>query len=249
VRPGAGEGAVGIVTGGLSGIGAATALALAREGVRLVLADRRTDGADALLRAVRGSGGDAVVHRADVGRAEEAREVAARALERFGRIDLVVANAGVALQGPFTEADPARVREVVETNLLGTLNTIRFALPHLIDRRSGHVFVVSSISGREPYPGEAAYIATKWAQVGFAHAIRQEVRDAGVRVTLIEPGLVDTPLTRENPAVRPLLEACDPLAPEDIAGAIVYAWRLPPHVAIGEIVIRPQRQGPPSFFA
>ena len=83
---------------------------------------------------------------------------------------------------------------------------VRAVLPHMLERGAGHIFIVASVSGRETYVGEPVYIASKWGQVGFAHALRQEVADAGVRVTVVEPGLVDTPLTRDNPIVRPLLE-------------------------------------------
>jgi NADP-dependent 3-hydroxy acid dehydrogenase YdfG len=136
---------------------------------------------------------------------------------------------------------------VVETNLLGTIYAVRAVLPHLLQQRSGHVFITSSVSGRESYAGETVYIASKWGQVGYAHALRQEVADSGVRVTVVEPGIVDTPLTRDNPVVRPLLEATEPLAPTDVARAIVYAYRQPPHVLVSELTIRPLRQRLPDW--
>jgi len=172
---------------------------------------------------------------------------AASAVERFGQIDVLCANAGIADQSRAHEGDPERWRAVVETNLLGTIHAVRAVLPHMVERGSGHVFVTSSVSGREAYPGEAVYIASKWGQVGYAHALRQEVADAGVRVTVVEPGIVDTPLTRDNPVVRPLLEATEPLAPEDVARAIVYAYGQPPHVVVSEVTVRPLRQKLPNF--
>jgi NADP-dependent 3-hydroxy acid dehydrogenase YdfG len=108
--------------------------------------------------------------------------------------------------------------------------------------RSGHVFIVASVSGREAYPGEAVYIGSKWGQVGFAHSLRQEVMDDGIRVTVVEPGIVDTPLTRDNPVVRPILEASEPLEPGDVARAIAYAYAQPGHVVLSELTIRPLRQ-------
>jgi len=101
---------------------------------------------------------------------------------------------------------------------------------------------MSSVSGRESYVGEPVYIATKWGQVGFAHALRLELLEPGIRVTVIEPGLVDTPLTRDNPKVRPLLDEIEPLMAEDVARAVVFAFQEPSRVAVSEIVIRPQRQ-------
>ena len=115
------------------------------------------------------------------------------------------------------------------------------------EQRSGHIFITSSVSGREAYPGEAVYIASKWGQVGYAHALRQEVSGAGIRVTVVEPGIVDTPLTRDNPVVKPLLDATEPLAPDDVARAIVYAYGEPPYVVVSELTVRPLRQQLPDF--
>jgi NADP-dependent 3-hydroxy acid dehydrogenase YdfG len=112
---------------------------------------------------------------------------------------------------------------------------------------SGHILITASVSGRESYVGEPVYVASKWGQVGFGHALRLELMETGVRVTLIEPGIVDTPLTRDNPKVRPLLEATEPLSPEDVARAVVYAFRQPEHVNVSEIVVRPRRQQLPQL--
>jgi NADP-dependent 3-hydroxy acid dehydrogenase YdfG len=238
-----------LVTGGLSGIGAATAVAFARLGARLVLADRNLARRDEVVPAVEAAGGTAECVAADVRDYSQVAAAAAVALERFGRIDVLLANAGIADQARVEHGDPDRWKAVVETNLLGTVYAVRAVLPAMLEAGSGHIFVVSSVSGREAYPGEAVYIASKWGQVGFAHALRQEVADAGVRVTLVEPGIVDTPLTRDNPVVSPLLEAVDPLRPEDVAAAILYAFGQAPHVVVGELTLRPLRQGTPSFEA
>ena len=162
---------------------------------------------------------------------------------------MLVANAGIADQSTMAEGDPERWRAVVETNLLGTIFTVRAVLPQMLAQQRGHIFVTSSVSGREAYPGEAVYIASKWGQVGLAHALRQEVMDEGVRVTVVEPGIVDTPLTRDNPVVRPYLESTEPLLPEDVAEAILFAWRQPPHVVVSEVTVRPLRQRLPDFGA
>lgn len=235
------------MTGGLSGIGLAVAVAFGQLDARLILADRSTaDGAE-VVAAVRSAGGTAEVAVADVRAYDQLEAVAELALERFGRIDVLVANAGVADQSSTHKADPERSREVVETNLLGTIYSVRATLPSMLQRQSGHIFIVSSIAGRETYVGEPVYIASKWGQVGFAHSLRQEVADAGIRVTVVEPGIVDTPLTRDNPIVRPLLKSIEPLNPGDVAAAIVYAYRQPVNVVMSELTIRPLQQRLPEF--
>jgi NADP-dependent 3-hydroxy acid dehydrogenase YdfG len=236
-----------IVTGGLSGIGAAVAVAFGGLSARLVLADRTAEHGADVVGAVQAAGGTAEVAVTDVRNYEQLAAVATLALERFGRIDVLVANAGIADQSRADRADPARSKAVVETNLLGTVYAVRAVLPSMLERGSGHIFVTSSVSGREAYPGESVYIASKWGQVGFAHSLRQEVAEAGVRVTLVEPGIVDTPLTRDNPVVQPLLEAAEPLSPQDVAAAVLFAFRQPANVVLSELTLRPLRQGTPSF--
>jgi NADP-dependent 3-hydroxy acid dehydrogenase YdfG len=236
-----------LVTGGLSGIGEAAAVAFGRLGGRIVLADRATGRGEEVVAAVRAAGGDAVVVQADVRDHEQLAGAASLAVDRFGRIDALLANAGISDQSSPAGGDPKRWRAVVETNLLGTIFAVRAVLPQMLRQGSGHIFITSSVSGREAYPGEAVYIASKWGQVGYGHALRQEVADVGVRVTVVEPGIVDTPLTRDNPVVRPLLEATEPLGPADVAEALVYAFRQPPHVVVSELTVRPLRQRLPHF--
>lgn len=236
------DGPVGIVTGGLKGIGAASAVEFARLGARLVLVARSLAGGDALVEQVRELGGDAVLESIDVRDPEAQERVAKRAIDEWGRIDFLLANAGIADQSRVASGDPARWRAVVETNLLGVMYSCRAVLPTMLEQGSGHILIMSSVSGRESYVGEPIYIATKWGQVGFAHALRLELLPAGIRVTIVEPGLVDTPLTRDNPAIRPMLDAIEPLTAEDVARAVVYAYQQPAHVAVTEIVVRPQQQ-------
>jgi NADP-dependent 3-hydroxy acid dehydrogenase YdfG len=213
----------------------------------VALADVNAERGTAVVEQVRAAGGEALAVAADVREPDALERAVGLVLERFGRIDALVANAGISDQSSTARGDPARWRGVVDTNVLGVVYSVRAVLPALLERRRGHVFIVASVSGRETYVGEPVYIASKWAQVGFGHALRQELADAGVRVTLVEPGIVDTPLTRENPVVRPLLEATEPLAPEDVARAIVYAYEQPPHVVVSELTLRPLRQRLPSF--
>jgi NADP-dependent 3-hydroxy acid dehydrogenase YdfG len=233
---------VGIVTGGLGGIGIACAVELARLGARLVLADRSVVGGDEVAARVCQAGGEAFLEQLDVRDPAAQQAVAQRAVERFGRIDFLLALAGIADQSTVADGDPERWRAVVETNVLGLLYSCRAVAGHMQRRGAGHIVIMASVSGRDPYVGEPVYAASKWAQVGFAHALRLELQPADVRVTVVEPGIVDTPLTRDNPKVRPLLEQCEPLTAEDVAQAVVYALSQPPRVAVSEVVVRAQRQ-------
>jgi len=236
------DGPVGIVTGGLKGIGAASAVAFGGLGARMVLVARSLAGGEALVEQVRAAGGEALLESIDVRDPVAQERVARRALDEWGRIDFLLANAGVADQSRVADGDPERWRTVVETNLLGVMYSCRAVLPAMLEQGSGHILIMSSVSGRETYVGEPVYIATKWGQVGFAHSLRLELLPAGIRVTIVEPGLVDTPLTRDNPKIRPLLDAIEPLTAEDVARAVVYAYQQPERVAVSEIVIRPQQQ-------
>jgi NADP-dependent 3-hydroxy acid dehydrogenase YdfG len=239
-----GSGPVGIITGGLSGIGAASALEFARIGARMVLTDRSVNAGDELLEGVVRAGGQATCMAADV-RDPSSHEAAVKeTLRRWGRIDFLLANAGIADQSRVATGDPDRWRAVIETNLLGVIFSTHAVLPTMLEQASGHVIIMASISGREPYVGEPVYIASKWGLVGFAHSLRMEVQASGIRVTLVEPGLVNTPLTADNPKVSPLLEEFEALAPEDVARAVVFAYQQPQRVAISEIVVRPQQQTP-----
>lgn len=238
---------VGVVTGGLSGIGAASAIEFGRLGARMVLAALSRAGAESAVTRIQDAGGDAVVELADVRDPAAQERLARRAVEQWGRIDFLLANAGIADQSRVADGDPARWQAVVETNLLGVIYSCRAVLPTMLAQGSGHIVIMASVSGRESYVGEPVYIATKWGQVGFAHALRLEVADAGIRVTVVEPGLVDTPLTRDNPRIRPLLDDIVPLSAEDVARAVVYAFQQPLPVAVTEIVLRPQHQTLPQL--
>jgi NADP-dependent 3-hydroxy acid dehydrogenase YdfG len=234
----ASEGPVGVVTGAGSGIGAAIAVAFGRLGAKLVLASLPTPGLARTVAEVERAGGSAVAVEMDVRDPDAVRELVDGAVARFGRLDVLVANAGVADQALAAEGDPLVWRRLIETNLLGAMYCARFALPHMQRQGSGHVFFMASTSGRDAYMGEPAYIASKFGVIGFAHSVRKEVARDGIRVTMIEPAAVDTPLTRGAPKVRPLIESIDPLLPEDVASAVVYAYQQPPRVVIHELALR-----------
>jgi NADP-dependent 3-hydroxy acid dehydrogenase YdfG len=240
---------VGIITGGLKGIGAAAAIEFGRLGARMILVARSLGEGEELSGRVQEAGGEALLESVDVRDASALERVAARAVDEFGRIDFLLANAGIADQSRVSTGDPERWRAVVETNLLGVAYSARAVLPQMLAQNSGHIFVMSSVSGRETYVGEPVYIATKWGQVGFTHALRLELLEAGsnVRVTIVEPGLVDTPLTRGNPKVRPLLDEMEPLTAGDVARTVVHAYQQPERVLLSEITLRPLHQPRPRL--
>ncbi|MBV9601420.1 MAG: SDR family oxidoreductase [Chloroflexi bacterium] len=239
--------AVGIITGASSGIGAACALEFGRLGAQLTLASLADRGLAATAAAAEQVGGSARAVEVDVRDPEAVQRLVDDTVARAGRLDFLLANAGLADQELASEADPAVWKRLVETNLLGAMYCVRYALPHMRRQGSGHILLMASLSGRDAYVGEPAYIASKWGLVGFGHSVRKEVGQHGIRVTLIEPGAVDTPLTRNAPKVRPLIESIDPLRAEDVARAVVWAFQQPERVVLTEIGLRPLSQ--PDAFA
>ncbi len=225
-----------LITGASSGIGAATARAAAGR-YRLALAARREEQLQELA-AELGGEGRAMAVRCDVTEWEEVEAMAATALERFGRIDAVFANAGFGAGRGFLEESPEHWRSMVLTNVYGVALTIRATLPHLLERGDGHFLVTSSIAGRRVLPG-SLYSATKWAATAIGEALRQELRQMhenhGIRVTLIEPGMVDTPFFENRPGSWALSD-------DDVAKAVMYALEQREGVDVNEILIRPTRQ-------
>jgi NADP-dependent 3-hydroxy acid dehydrogenase YdfG len=245
------DGTAALVTGASSGIGEATAVALAGQGARVALAARRADRLEALAGRIEDS---ALVVEADVAREEEARAAVERTVDELGRLDIVVNNAGVMLLGPAVDAPLEEWRRMVDVNLSGLLAVTHAALPHLLraaDGRGGRgvadLVNISSVAGRVARSGSGVYNATKHAVGAFSEALRQENVEHDIRVTLIEPGAVDTELPDHNnpemqEALRKRFEGVERLTADDIARAIVYAIGQPDHVAINEVLVRPTRQ-------
>ncbi|MEA2396697.1 MAG: hypothetical protein QOK25_253 [Thermoleophilaceae bacterium] len=221
-----------VITGASTGIGAATARLAADAGFRLVLAARSEDKLTALAGEL---GGDerALARRCDVTSWDDQEALAAAALESFGRVDAVFANAGFGAKRGFLEETPEQWHSMVDTNVLGVAYTIRAFLPHLREQGSGHFLLTSSVAGRRALPG-SLYSATKWAVCGMGEALRQELAETAIKVTLIEPGMVATPFF-DNP-VSGVLED------EDIARIVIFALSQPPHVDVNEILVRPIHQ-------
>ena len=220
-----------LITGASSGIGAATARHAADAGYRLVLAARSADKLAALADEL---GGDdrAIAVTCDVSEFEQQEAMVQAALDAFGRLDVAFANAGFGAARGFQNETPEHWRAMVLTNVLGCAFTIRATLPALKDAR-GHLLLTSSVAGRRALEG-SLYSATKHAVTAMAESARQECNDTGVRVTSIEPGMVDTPFF-DNPV-------SNALEPADIARAVMYAVGQPPHVDVNEILIRPVSQ-------
>lgn len=226
-----------LITGASSGIGAATARAAAGR-YRLVLAARRVE---PLRELVAELGGEerALAVRCDVAEWEEAQAMAAAAIERFGRIDAVFANAGTGARRGFLEESVEHWRAMILTNVYGVALTIRATLPHLLERGEGHFLVTGSVAGRRVLPG-SLYSATKWATAAIGEALRAELRqmhdNQGIRVTLISPGLTDTPFFDDRPGPEQALR------PEDVAEAVLFALGQRAAVDVNEILIRPTAQ-------
>jgi NADP-dependent 3-hydroxy acid dehydrogenase YdfG len=225
-----------LITGASSGIGAATARAAAGK-YRLVLAARRLEPLEELV-AELGGEERALAVRCDVTEWEEVEAMAAAGIERFGRIDAVFANAGFGASRGFLEESPEHWRSMVLTNVYGVALTIRATLPHLLERGDGHFLVTSSVAGRRALPG-SLYSATKWAATAIGEALRAELRqmheNRDIRVTLIEPGMTDTPFFDDRPGEWALRD-------DDIAKAVIYALEQRPGVDVNEILIRPTSQ-------
>jgi NADP-dependent 3-hydroxy acid dehydrogenase YdfG len=220
-----------LITGASSGIGAATARRAAEPGYRLVLAARSKGKLDMLAEEL-GGPAYALAVQCDVTDFAQQEAMVAAALEHFGRIDVVWANAGFGAKRGFLEETPEHWRDMVLTNVLGAAYTIRAAIPALKDT-AGHLLLTSSVAGRRAIPG-SLYSATKHAVTAMAEAARQELNGTGIRVTSIEPGMVDTPFFEQTPEGA--------LKPDDIARAVMYAISQPPHVDVNEILVRPTAQ-------
>jgi NADP-dependent 3-hydroxy acid dehydrogenase YdfG len=247
------DGTIALITGASSGIGEATALELARHGAKVALAARRRDRLTDLAARIADAGSEALVLETDVTVEAEARAAVAATVEHFGRLDTVVANAGVMLLGPIEDAPLAEWEQMIDLNLKGLLYTSHAALPHLLSaaddapRQVADLVLISSVAGRVPRNGSGVYNLTKHGVGAFGESLRQEVTKRHVRVSLVEPGAVATELSshvREEvrKASMSRLAGIERMEAEDIADAIGYIVTRPRRVAINEMLIRPTEQ-------
>jgi NADP-dependent 3-hydroxy acid dehydrogenase YdfG len=247
------SGTVSLVTGASSGIGEATALALAGLGSAVALVARRGDRLDDLAERIATDGGKALAIEADVGSEEEAQQAVERTVGELGRLDTLVNNAGMMLLGPVENAPLQEWRRMLDVNVAGLLYCAHAALPHLLraaddgPRGVADMVNISSVAGRVARAGSGVYNLTKHGVGAFSESLRQEVTERHVRVSLVEPGAVDTELATHN---RPeILESIEQnfadirrLSAQDIADAIAYIVTRPRHVAVNELLIRPTEQ-------
>ncbi|MGW1756897.1 SDR family NAD(P)-dependent oxidoreductase [Streptomyces mirabilis] len=247
------EGTVALVTGASSGIGHATALELAREGASVALVGRREDRLTDLAAEITGAGGKALVVPADITTAQAAAEAVERTVEGLGRLDTLVNNAGLMLLGPAPSADLNDWRRMIDINLMGLLYTAHAAVPHLVKaaaeepRRVADIVNIGSLAGRNAYAMSAVYSATKFGVGAFSEALRQELARQHVRVSVIEPGSVDTELRTHNPDliqqhIVAALGDIERLQSQDIADTVGYIVTRPRHVAVAELLVRPTEQ-------
>jgi NADP-dependent 3-hydroxy acid dehydrogenase YdfG len=242
------QGRVALVTGASSGIGEATALALARAGAKVAIVARRAERLESLAKRINEEGGEAAPLTADIALEAEAARILGEVERRFTRLDILVNNAGVMLLSPVAEAAIADYRRMIEINLFGLMALSRLALPILKRGGAGHFVNISSVAGRIANPGSSGYAATKFGVVAFSESLRREVFKDKIRVTVIEPGAVATELADHitNPGMKAGVEAfkatIEALQPEDIAAAVLYAVTQHPRVNVNEILIRPTMQ-------
>ncbi|MCZ8543413.1 SDR family NAD(P)-dependent oxidoreductase [Mesorhizobium qingshengii] len=240
-------GKVALVTGASSGIGEATAAALAAAGAKVAIAARRADRLEALAARIETAGGMALRIEADVTSNDDVTAMIGKVVVEWGRLDILVNNAGVMLLSPAAEATFDDWRRMVELNLLALMGVTKAALPHLRAAK-GHIVNVSSVAGRVANPGASGYAATKFGVVGFSESLRREVYADKVRVTVIEPGLVRTELgdhitnAASKAGLDQRLATMEALTAEDVAASILYAVSQPARVNVNEIVIRPTDQ-------
>jgi len=220
-----------VITGASSGIGAASARQASAAGFRVVLAARSHERLSALAEQL-GGAERALAVRCDVCNWEDQQRLAELALSTYGRIDVVFANAGFGGPRGFLNDTPEHWREMVLTNVYGAALTLRATIPALRESR-GHLLLTSSVAGRRALPG-SMYSCTKHAVTAMGEAARQDLQGSGVRVTLIEPGMVDTPFFEKRPD--------EALLADDIAAAVMYAISQPAHVDVNEILVRPTAQ-------
>ena len=240
------DGRVAVVTGASSGIGEATVRALSAAGASVALAARRADRLEAIAKGLEGP---SLVREADVGDEEQARGLIQAANDELGGVHILVNNAGVMLLGPVAGADVGEWRRMIEVNLLGLLYCTHAALPLIEASGGGDIVNISSVAGRRADAGAAVYNLTKFGVHAFSEALRQEALHAGIRVTTVAPGFVETELQTHSthPMVRRATERSreqigEVLKAEDIANEIVHAVTRPSHVCVNEIVVRPTGQ-------
>lgn len=243
-------GHVAVITGASSGIGAATAIELAKRGAHVALAARRASKLEDLVARIKKDGGKALAVACDVTQREDVERLVETTNQRLGHVQTLINNAGVM---PLSMIEDRRVDDwdqMIDVNIKGVLYGVAAVLPAMLKRGSGHIINVSSIAGRRLFPAGAVYCGTKFAVHAISEGMRQELASKNIRVTIIAPGLVATEIQTHIPdaAIRERvltrMREQPPLRPEDIAAAIIYAMESPPNVSVSEVMVRPTWQEP-----
>ncbi len=246
---------VALVTGASSGIGEAITEEFVRRGAHVAMFARRGERLQQLAERLATETGEAqhygetLVMPGDVRVVEDVQRAVQQTLDRFGRLDILVANSGFGYRRPLVEGDIEVWKNMIDTNVFGLLLTLKFGVAAMLERGGGHVIVMSSIAGRVATPGGSAYCGTKFAATAIADSLRQEVGPKGVRVTTIEPGVVISEFQEKAQytpeIVANMLKGAEPLVPRDIARAVAFAAEMPAHVGMNELVVRPSGQAYP----
>ena len=242
------SGKIALITGASSGIGEATAVALAEQGAAVAIAARRLDRLAALQRKLEADGATVLTLELDVTDEAACSAAVDRTVAELGGLDIVVNNAGVMLLGPIEGADTQDWRRMIDTNVYGLMYLTHAAVPHLLSRGGGDIVQVSSVAGRVARAGSGVYNASKFAVNAFSESLRQELTTRGVRVTMVEPGAVATELQSHithadtKAGIEQWIAGMRPLQADDIARAVVYAVTQPSHVSVNELLIRPTDQ-------
>lgn len=238
------RGKVVVVTGASSGIGAAITAMLSQRGAHVALQARRTERLETHAERLRGDAGngEALVVTGDVRNPGDVQRLMQQTVQRWGTIDILVANAGFGYRSPIVDGDIQRWKDMIDTNVYGLLLTLKYGVKPMLDQKSGHVIILSSVAGRVAQAGASAYCATKSAATAIGEALRQEVAQQGIRVTTLEPGVVISEFQEvagyAPETVQNMLKGAPPLMPDDIARTVLFALELPPHVGVNELVIR-----------
>ena len=247
------RGKVALVTGASSGIGEAIAQELVQRGVHVALFARRENRLRELAQRLAGQGSEEpLIVPGDVSKPEDVQNLVQQAVQRWGKLDMVIANAGSGYRAPIVDGDPQRWKNLLDTNVYGLLLTLKYGVEQLLEEGSGHVVVTSSIAGRSVTAGGAVYSGSKFAAGAIAEALRHEVGQQGVRVTTIEPGAVETEFAEVagyGPGTIEAIKQLDPLQAREIARVVIQVLEQPPNVDIAELTVTPTKQAGQDLFA
>lgn len=242
------EGKVAIVTGASSGIGYATAIALSKAGIKVAIGARRTDRLAKLQDEIIRNGGDVFSQKLDVTQKSDCDSFVQATVKKYGTVDILINNAGLMPLSFVKKLKVDEWDEMINVNIKGVLYCTAAVLPHMLEKKSGHIVNISSVAGRVVFPAGSVYCATKHAVTAFSEGLRQELSPrSNIRVTTIEPGVVATELTNTitDESLKGFVEntkKMEVLKAEDIASAIVFAVQAPSHVNVNEVLIRPTSQ-------